>query len=222
MSCSLFWSFYEKVPHRWASLQPCRNVFNCTVDTRCLVAISYLAPHPPRCMYTTWWEIDFAHLSHNSEKKARVKSASHADLMYLECRLRCQMVSAHGVWVKHQSAVLTQHTYWVTTTISRRTKTVINYMLDINYCIAVLNKTVSQLIVKFHVQLVNHIVWLFYGRKFPFTLNIVDLPSSLLSIKTTNWLLGSRRHFRVSKWTSIAGLGGCESSCHSQMDLWSS
>ena len=85
-------------------------------------------------------------------------------------------------------------------------------MLDIYYCIAVLNKTVSQLIVKFHVQLVNHIVWLFYDGKFPFTLNIVDLPSSLLSIKTTNRLLGSRRHFGVSKWTSIAGLGGCESS----------
>ena len=125
--------------------------------------------------------------------------------MYLECRLRCQMVSAHGVWVKHQSAVpvLTQHTYWVTTTISRRTGTVINHILDINYCIAVLNKTVSQLIVKFHVQLVNHIVWLFYGGKFPFTLNIVDLPSSLLSIKTTNRLLGSKRHFGVSKWRLV-------------------
>ena len=137
--------------------------------------------------------------------------------MYLECRLRCQMVSAHGVWVKHQSAVpvLTQHTYWVTTTISRRTGTVINHILDINYCIAVLNKTVSQLIVKFHVQLVNHIVWLFYGRKFPFTLNIVDLPSSLLSIKTTNRLLGSKRHFGVSKWMLVVldqynRLGGWE------------
>ena len=78
-----------------------------------------------------------------------------------------------------------------------------NCMLDLNYCIAVLNKKVSQLIVNFHVQLVNHIVWLFYGGKFPFTLNIVDLPSSLLSIKTSNRLLGSKRHFGVSKWMLV-------------------